>query len=346
MIELSTHIEYMLLSHDEVSVPQLGTFVVADMPSQRVEEEGIFLPPYRTVSFRHDAHEAGEDFLRSLSKVHNMSLQEARVMCVEYVDELLQTLYDEGTAGIGSMGYMLYEAELGAFSFLPAQSGIASPTLYGLDALGFAKLSRDIRQKRDKQQVRDTKVTTVVADPKTITIRINRRLFNYVASVAASVALFFAFTSPVGPSFTPDIQKADSGLLLVPATYDVPKVEKPQASVAATPVAEAEPQTVAVVQQTPVAEPVQEEAKPEAKGYAIVIASAIPRKSASSYAAKLRAEGYEAIACRFGGMSRVIIPGFASKDAAYEQIHRMHEASGEFANVWPCLLKDDVEYID
>ena len=44
MIELSTHIEYMLLSHDEVSVPQLGTFIVRDMSSKRIDEEGIFLP--------------------------------------------------------------------------------------------------------------------------------------------------------------------------------------------------------------------------------------------------------------------------------------------------------------
>ena len=54
MIELSTHIEYMLLTHDEVSVPQLGTFIVKDMSSRRVDEEGIFLPPYRTVTFQWD----------------------------------------------------------------------------------------------------------------------------------------------------------------------------------------------------------------------------------------------------------------------------------------------------
>lgn len=92
MIELSTHIEYMLLSHDEVSVPMLGTFIVRDMSSKRIDEEGIFLPPYRTVSFRWDEQEAGEAFVASLSKLHNLSRHEARIMCVEYVDELMQTL--------------------------------------------------------------------------------------------------------------------------------------------------------------------------------------------------------------------------------------------------------------
>jgi len=101
MIELSTHIEYMLLSHDEVSVPQLGTFIVRDMSSRRVDEEGIFLPPYRTVSFRWDEQEPGDAFVSSLSKLHNLSRHEARIMCVEYVDELQQTLADEGSDCIG-----------------------------------------------------------------------------------------------------------------------------------------------------------------------------------------------------------------------------------------------------
>ena len=104
MIELSTHIEYLLFSHDEVSVPQLGTFIVKAMHSKRIEEEGIFLPPYRTLSFHWDEQEAGEEFIKSLSRLHNLQKDEARIMCVEYVDELLQTLFEEGTAAVGSMG--------------------------------------------------------------------------------------------------------------------------------------------------------------------------------------------------------------------------------------------------
>jgi hypothetical protein len=88
MIELSTHIEYLLLCREEVSVPGLGTFTVREMSSRRVDDEGIFLPPYRTVSFRWDSNEAGEAFIASLSKLHGLSLHEARIMCVEYADEL------------------------------------------------------------------------------------------------------------------------------------------------------------------------------------------------------------------------------------------------------------------
>ena len=349
MIELSTHIEYMLLSHDEVSVPMLGTFIVRDMSSKRIDEEGIFLPPYRTVSFRWDEQEAGEAFVASLSKLHNLSRHEARIMCVEYVDELMQTLADEGSASVGSMGSLLNDDESGEICFLPMQSGIASPAYYGLDAIPFAKLSHDVRQHRDKvQKGRKTKVTSVVTDRDTITIRINRRFFNYVSAVAASIILFFTFTSPYGnPVVSGSSQKADTEMLLAPKLVPAakPQPKKAEKPVAATPVP---------VEEAPVklaeAQPVQSEEEPMVNGqssmvndYVIVLASAISKKNALNFAEKLQKQGYKAQACEFGGMVRVIIPGFESQDDAYAEIRRMKSENKELSSAWPCKVKEEVK---
>ena len=349
MIELSTHIEYMLLSHDEVSVPMLGTFIVRDMSSKRIDEEGIFLPPYRTVSFRWDEQEAGEAFVASLSKLHNLSRHEARIMCVEYVDELMQTLADEGSASVGSMGSLLNDDESGEICFLPMQSGIASPAYYGLDAIPFAKLSHDVRQHRDKvQKGRKTKVTSVVTDRDTITIRINRRFFNYVSAVAASIILFFTFTSPYGnPVVNGSSQKADTEMLLAPKLVPAakPQPKKAEKPVAATP---------APVEETPVklaeAQPVQSEEEPMVNGqsstvndFVIVLASAISKKNALNFAEKLQKQGYKAQACEFGGMVRVIIPGFESQDDAYAEIRRMKSENKELSSAWPCKVKEEVK---
>ena len=349
MIELSTHIEYMLLSHDEVSVPMLGTFIVRDMSSKRIDEEGIFLPPYRTVSFRWDEQEAGEAFVASLSKLHNLSRHEARIMCVEYVDELMQTLADEGSASVGSMGSLLNDDESGEICFLPMQSGIASPAYYGLDAIPFAKLSHDVRQHRDKvQKGRKTKVTSVVTDRDTITIRINRRFFNYVSAVAASIILFFTFTSPYGnPVVNGSSQKADTEMLLAPKLVPAakPQPKKAEKPVAATP---------APVKEAPVklaeAQPVQSEEEPMVNGqssmvndYVIVLASAISKKNALNFAEKLQKQGYKAQACEFGGMVRVIIPGFESQDDAYAEIRRMKSENKELSSAWPCKVKEEVK---
>ena len=51
MIELSRHIESLLLHHDCVIVPGLGGFGTQYVPARRIEEEFLFLPPYRSVGF-------------------------------------------------------------------------------------------------------------------------------------------------------------------------------------------------------------------------------------------------------------------------------------------------------
>ena len=329
MIELSTHIEYLLLHRDEVSVPQLGTFKVREMSSCRVDEEGIFLPPYRTVSFSWNEQEEGEDFILSFSKMHNMSRSDARMMCIEYVDELQQALEEDGTVGFGSMGYMLRDDETGELSFMPQQSGIASPAYYGLDAVPFSKLSHEVRQQRAKRQAaKKVKLTSIQADKDTITIRINRKAFNYASAVAASIVLFFAITSPFGKSITSGVSQQAEMFF---ATKFLPAVKPEPKAVEAKPVEKEEPKA-APVQVAP-------------KDYVIVMASAISEKRALTYAAQLKEQGFDAQACTIGKMVRVIIPGFASEDEAYEKIRQCKAECRDFAQAWPLRLKGEVKPI-
>ncbi len=347
MIELSTHIEYLLLSQSWVSVPQLGTFTRRDMSSRRIDEEGIFLPPYRTASFQWNSMEAGEDFILSLSKLHGLSRHEARIVCMEYVDELQQTLSEEGTVAIGSMGYLLRDADSGEIRFMPLQSGIASPAYYGLDAVPFAKLSHDVRQQRDKKQARrKTKVTSFQTDSDVITIRINRRLFNYVSTVAASVVLFFAFTSPFGNPVMPnEQQKAVSAITAPISPRPATTLEEKAPSISQTSSISPIKGEEKVVSDSPVKveEKVSSNSQaPSNSPYAIVLASAISKKSALSFADKFQQQGINALACEFGGMVRVIIPGFATQDDAYAEIRRLKSESKDLEHAWPCLLKEEV----
>ena len=329
MIELSTHIEYLLLHRDKVSVPQLGTFISKEMSSRRIDEEGIFLPPYRTVSFEWNEQEEGEDFVGSFSKLHNLSRQEARMMCVQYVDELVQMLDEEGTLSFGSMGYLLRDPENGEISFMPQQSGIASPAYYGLDAVPFAKLSHEVRQQRAKRQAaKKVKLTSIQADHDTITIRINRKAFNYATAVAASIVLFFAVTSPFGKSIT-------SGVSQQAEFFFAPKMVATQEAkeVQAEPVAKEEPKVA----------PVQD---PASKPYAIVLASAISETRALKYAKELQEQGYDAQACKVGTMVRVIVPGFDSEDEAYAKIRDCKADCSDFTKAWPLRLKGEVKPIE
>ena len=329
MIELSTHIEYLLLHRDEVSVPQLGTFTSKEMSSRRVDEEGIFLPPYRTVSFEWNEQEEGEDFVGSFSKLHNLSRQDARMMCVQYVDELVQMLDEEGTLSFGSMGYLLRDPENGEICFMPQQSGIASPAYYGLDAVPFSKLSHEVRQQRAKRQAaKKVKLTSIQADHDTITIRINRKAFNYASAVAASIALFFAFASPIENTISEIGQKA--------SIFFAPKITTPQPEAI---------QAEAVIQVEPKAEVLPLKGIGESP-FAIVLASANSETRALNYAKELQELGYNAQACKVGTMIRVIIPGFETEDEAYEKISECKAQCKDFAQAWPLQLKGEVKSLE
>ena len=328
MIELSTHIEYLLLSHDEVSVPQLGTFIVKEMSSRRIDEEGIFLPPYRTVSFKWNEQEEGDKLIASLSKMHKLPRQEARILCSEYIDELMQTLEEDGSVPFGSMGFMLRDADTGEIAFMPLQAGIASPSYYGLDAIPFAKLSHEVRQQRAKRQkAKKVKLTSIQADHDTITIRINRRVFNYASAAAASIVLFFAITSPFGKSITSGIgQKAE--FFFAPKSTSETETK---------PLVATEPKSEAEVAPVP---------SETSKDYVIVLASALSEKRALNYAAQLQELGYNAQACIDGKMVRVIIPGFATEDEAYEKIRDCKAECKDFSQAWPYRPKGTVKAIE
>lgn len=252
------------------------------------------------------------------------------MMCLEYVDELSQALEEDGTVSFGSMGYMLRNAETGEIRFIPQQSGIASPSFYGLDAVPFAKLSHEVRQQRAKKQAANkVKLTSIQADQDTITIRINRRAFNYASAVAASVLLFFAITSPFGKSITSGMSQQAEMFF---ATKFLPSVKPEPKAVEAQPVAKEEPQ-VAPAQTAP-------------KDYAIVLASAISPKRALNFAAQLKEKGYDAQACTIGKMVRVIIPGFATEDEAAEKIRQYKAECSDFAQAWPYRVKDEVKALE
>ncbi len=335
MIELSTHIEYLLLNHDKVDVPQLGTFIVKEKSSRRIDEEGIFLPPYRTVSFQRNEFEEGEDFIVSLSKMHNLSRQAVRIMCIEYVDELLQTLEEDGIVPFGSMGSLLRNAETGEIGFLPQQSGIASPEYYGLDAVPFSKLSHQVRQQRAKRLAeKKTRLTSISADQDTITIRINRRAFNYATAVAASILLFFTFASPIENTISEIGHKAKAAFFSAPLQLPSLVVEnKPE-----VPAKES-------VTEAPKEEALLQKSSQEEFPYAIVLASALSEKRALSYAAQLQEKGYNAQACMTGSMVRVIIPGFATEDEANDMIRKSKNECSDFSQAWLYRLKGDVKYL-
>ena len=143
MKDLSRHIEYLLLDHDCVIYPQLGAFIAKYIPSRWVEEEDLFLPPYRSIYFNEKLKEGDDLFVTSLAKRYKISLDEARAHCVEFLDFIHQELSETGSIDLGSIGILTQDQTTGKISFSPCTAGATSPELYGLDVCHITPIKQD-----------------------------------------------------------------------------------------------------------------------------------------------------------------------------------------------------------
>lgn len=321
MINLSKHIEYQLLYHDTVVVPRLGTFKAIYVPSKWIEEEEILLPPYRALTFTLDVDETDTSFVETISANYQISTEEAYIVTLEFAENIQQELAEYGNYELGSIGEFIQEETTGKMQFIPCQAGVASPWLYGLDAIHVHPTKEILPTCNPKKKIR-----TVHSDAKHVTISINRHLLHYAASVAAAIVLFFAFSTPV--SENADIQQIGiqsefyfpSKLISEPKEKPVQTQEKVEETNAAT-------------DETATEELQAEEIKPQPT-YSVVLCCGVPLQNAESYCQNLNERGIKAVVNNSGKFLRVLIPGFTSKEDALTEVRSLRSISKEFSNAW------------
>ena len=198
MIDLSRHIEYLLLGSDKVEVPTLGTFSTKYVPSRWVEEEDIFLPPMMSVSYTSKTEGSGIDFVQSIATRFGISLEDASMACAEFTDNIRQELHDNGSSDIGSIGCFVQDGTDEEMLFIPCEAGVTSPKLYGLDVICTPLIEDDTHNDVGKPlSAKRTKgILSVERNRDFVTVSINRHLVNYLSAIAASIVLFFLITTP------------------------------------------------------------------------------------------------------------------------------------------------------
>lgn len=265
----------MLLQSDKVAVPELGTFLATYVPSTWIEEEALFLPPYRSVSFSNETEDCNE-FLVSLSAKYNITIEEAGILCMEFTENILQELHDNGTSDIGSIGYFQQEGEEHGKIFVPCQAGVATPSLYGLDSITATPIAAASTIAIEEETKPKRNLTSISTEEDNIVIRINRHFASYVAAIAASIVLFFALTTPALNNIKPGKQKADTEIF-------IPKQEQKQE----TPVAFAAKQETTAPSKV---EPAEVNAEPEAVEAETAVEAKAEAKTEAKAEAKTEAE--------------------------------------------------------
>lgn len=108
MIELSRHIESLMLKHDCVIVPGLGGFVTQYVPARRVEGEQLFLPPCRTVGFNQQLTLNDGLLVQSYMQAYDTNYPET----IKLINDAVKQLKQE-TAGkwrVRTFGYWTFDA--------------------------------------------------------------------------------------------------------------------------------------------------------------------------------------------------------------------------------------------
>ena len=272
MIELSRHIESLLLDNDCVIVPGLGGFIAHYQSAYYVEEEQIFLPPTRKVGFNPQLTMNDGLLAQSYMQVYHMDYSDAMNRISENVNVLKNVLSLEGSVelhGIGVLRHNIYDE----YEFQSIESGLLSPSLYGLDAFSMPLLSNELPV--EEQEKESQYVLHPVKPRKEIHLNPSRWLGNAVA-VAVAIILFFVISIPVENTYVDkgsyaslgtdclfDAIRSQSMVTVLPETMDELQIStnkdlKPKV------VKEEKVAPVAVVEPVKVKEPVSEP-KPVAK---------------------------------------------------------------------------------
>lgn len=319
------------MEHDCVIYPQLGAFIATYVPSKWVEEEEIFLPPTRALCFNQELSEDDNFFISSLAKRYHISESEAQILCTDYLENIRQELSANGFYEIGCIGILQQEVNEKSVTFVPCTAGITSPDLYGLDAF---HMTAEHQAEEGKATSKPVRISDMKSDEHNITIRINRNLFNYVAAVAASIILFFSFSTPV--------QTGSEHEGLEHAGYFIPANLMPHATIQhevfhtiAEPCTENQNESSLSKEECT---NIGQDTNPTQELFAIVLASAITRTNAENYVSNLKQRGYQAEIQTNGKLIRVVIPGFSSKDEAQEKVRQMKQSEQEFDKIWVMKL--------
>lgn len=311
MIEFSRHIEYLMLKHDCVIIPKLGGFIAQYMPARYIEQEGIFIPPYRSIGFNDRLCLNDGLLVQSYMRVHGTSYAVATNLVESAVDALKRELYEKGEVQLGNLG-CLGVAPSGGFSFTPSESGIATPSLYGLSSF---ELSVNQSNSSDK-----IKRVSEKRENRNYVLKVNKELVNYISAAVITLFFYFIWSTPLSDTKVPTLQQASVVPSAIKSNHDVVQPK------------ESEAEFVHVLEETPTI---------DTHSYVIVLASCIPENNANEFAEKLENQGLEKVKVyQKSKMIRVVYGNYKTEQEAYADLAKQRKNNIEhFASAWVLLIK-------
>lgn len=369
MNSLSRHLLALLLRYDCVIVPDLGGFVAQYVPARYLKEEGLFLPPHRTLAFNPQLSMNDGLLVQSYMQCHHLGYAEALRMIGAEVAALKDEVDKHGQAAVNGLGVLSKQVG-GSYMFTPLEAGIVSPELYALSTVSCCIASE--RQRQGGAEVRRParrKAKPAAAKLKAMGRSLRESEWtHYVAAAVVAVVFYFLWATPVqndavlpdghystsvnAQLFAPDKpmaavsdRRADTIAVAeaptvaaaedsLTASHDVASAQAQKVTAGEQPAAPAaEPASVTMAEpQAPPRQQVTNDA-PEA-AYVIVLSSAISKHSAEAYVASLQRDGLKtARVMSTPKMVRVVCGGYASEREARQALREL-STDARFSDAW------------
>lgn len=203
----------LIAQHNCVIIPELGAFLAHSIPASYNVEDGIFMPPHRTMGFNSQITIDDALLLSEYIDEQQLTYEEAGKALHKDVANLRYELSSKGTVRFGELGTFSMNVT-GNITFDPAPNGIDDPYNFGFEPILIPLLSE--------------------CDKNDIVIK-RRSIKKYVSVAVAAMLTFFIF-SPVGDSAYEPSLKAGFA-----AGETMPDVKEAAKEVATTGLCEIEP---------------------------------------------------------------------------------------------------------
>lgn len=337
MIELIRHIEALLSEHDCVIVPQFGGFVAHYSAAKWIREEGIYLPPTRTIGFNAQLKINDGLLVQSYMQAYHTDFPDATRRIEKAVKEFTQQLQEEGVMELHGIGTLSYGMD-NILKFQPNEDGITTPNLYGLSSFEIEELKTIRHSEKEKTITAEKKQTENVYE-----IRINRTFLRHTVAAAVAIIAFFFMSTPVENTYVETDNYAE--LLSLDLFNPTPqKVKTIKASATATnanskstlrPKAVREEKVDKTGNISSVSKTVSPTITTTKQGkYNIIIASVNNKKDAETIIKKYQKDGYANISILEGdGRTRVSLMSFADKKEAYKKLNEIKQIPA-FKDAW------------
>lgn len=345
VIELERHIEILLLNNDCVIVPDLGGFMAHHCEARYDADNGLFLPPQRTLGFNPQLKINDSLLAQSYIEVYDISYPEALRRIEAEVNELKQHLATEGVYDLNDIGRLKVNEE-GNLVFEPCEAGILTPYLYGLGTFVINKRSDcksvkkqtegpvgDINHFNKKENdTADASNEEDTYEDNAIIVKISW-IRNSIAIAAALIA-FFVMTTPISNSNQEGIYYSQINLPLIKKESN----QKSEDKLDKQTVMSVLPQHDSVIVQKEMHNASEEGNKERHSvnqiktetGFCIVVASQVSQKGADEFVKILQEKGISdaRVYINSNKIRRVVCGSFQSEAEAYQQLHVVQKTAG------------------